>query len=347
MSNRSQSEIDFDEIVVRSTDELRVLLRSGVLVTGGSGFVGRWIISALSHAAERLCVVPRIASLNRSTRTWQINKVKENKLTVINADVTEVFRVNDTYGYVFHCATPASALMNATYPSEMQRVIEVGADNVIECFSQSSTRVINVSSGAVYGVQPSDVQCLDDDWRSNPRFVLPESAYHRAKVVAEAKFDAALAHSSFSVVHARLFAFLAPFLPLDQHFAAGNFLKDALSNRQINITGDGRTVRTYMYGTDLVVWLLAAAVRGLSGVAYNIGSPHETTIAELAAKISEITGSTAGVHNLGKSNPTEPVHRYVPCTTRTEQALGVQLNVELDDAIKRTVRWIRESPLSE
>jgi len=47
MSNRLQSEIDFDEIVVRSTDELRVLLRSGVLVTDGSGFVGRWIISAL------------------------------------------------------------------------------------------------------------------------------------------------------------------------------------------------------------------------------------------------------------------------------------------------------------
>ena len=335
---------DLNEIFERSEDDAKLLLQRRVLVTGGSGFVGRWLIMALLHAAQRLRIEPQIASINRTTTAWQVPLAENRQLNVINSDVTNSIAVDNRFDYVFHCATPASSLLNETNPSEMKRVIEIGAENVIEYLAGSSTRVVNVSSGAVYGVQPSDVGCLDDEWFGDARYVLPNSAYHHAKVAAERRFNTAHRDSALDVVHARLFAFVAPFLPLNRHFAAGNFLKDALAGEPVMITGDGRTIRTYMYGTDLVVWLFAAAVRGVSGSAYNIGSPYEITIEELATRISQISGSGAGVRNLGEPDLAQSAHRYVPCTTRTENALGVHLEIGLDTAIDRTLRWLRNSP---
>lgn len=336
------SERDTEGVLLRLAPEIEQLLSSPVLITGGSGFVGRWLIESLIRAKQQLGRKSPIISLSRSTTRWQNELVKKNLLHVVNADVTEELCINDEIGYVFHCATPVSASLNESNPSEMRRIIESGAKSVINRFANSLTTVVNVSSGAVYGEQPSDVKCFDDEWLSDPRFALPESAYHHAKVNAEAEFNAALMNSSFSVVHARLFAFFAPFLPLDRHLAAGNFLRDALANKPIMITGDGQTIRTYMYGTDLVEWLIAAAVRGKSGSAYNIGSPHETTLAELATKISQSFGSRAGVKILGELDHQSPASRYVPCTARTEQALGVHLTVGLDEAIERTIRWHQE-----
>jgi len=332
---------DLDEIISRCAPEIEQVLSRNVLITGGSGFVGRWIIESFARVAQQFGVTSKIVSINRSTPPWQSELIRQGLLEVVNADITNDLRLEGQFGYVFHCATPASALLNQTNPLEMRRVIEVGAERVIRRFLGTATRVVNVSSGAVYGVQPEGVQCLDDGWKKIPQFVLPDSAYHHAKVAAEIKFDEAIANSTLQVVHARLFAFLAPLLPLDQHFAAGNFLDDVLRNRPITVAGDGRTIRTYMYGTDLVVWLFAAAVRGISGEAYNIGSPHETTISELADQISRTAGSDAGVFCTGAPNLKQPAHRYVPCTARTEKMLGVQLKVGLEEAIKRTLRWHR------
>jgi len=335
---------DLDEIASRSRNEIELLLSRGVIVTGGSGFVGRWLISSLAWVAGKRSMPARLISINRSTASWQQPLVDEGLLNVINHDITTAIPDLGEFGYIFHCATPASAELNDSQPAEMERIIASGTRNIISRFSKTNCRVINVSSGAVYGTQPPDIRCLDEEWMKDDRYMLPDSAYHRGKSDAEMQFNAALSDASFSVVHARLFAFLAPFLPLDTHFAAGNFVRDALLKRPIAIKGDRRTVRTYMYGTDLVVWLIAAAVRGVSGCAYNVGSPHETTIAELASIIAQRAGSGSVVSQGESREQSCPPHRYVPCTIRTERELGVKVQVSLADAIDRTLRWHRDEP---
>jgi dTDP-glucose 4,6-dehydratase len=333
-----------DEVAARSANEIEQILANGVLVTGGSGFVGRWVISSLAAVAARNDVRPHLVSINRSTTSWQQSLVEEGLLKVFNYDITNEIPDLGEFSYVFHCATPASSYLNDSQPLEMERIIAQGTESVIRRFAGTECRVVNVSSGAVYGVQPPDVRCLDEEWLQDDRRMLPDSAYHRGKSGAESRFNSASEGGSFSVVHARLFAFLAPFLPLDTHFAAGNFMRDALLNRSIAIKGDPRTVRTYMYGTDLVVWLIAAAVRGVSGCAYNVGSPHETTIAELASIIAQRAGSGSGVSQGESREQSCPPHRYVPCTSRTERELGVKVQVSLADAIDRTLRWHRDEP---
>jgi len=335
---------DLDEIALRSRSEIELLLSRGVVVTGGSGFVGRWLISSLAWVAAKRSAPARMISINRSTASWQQPLIDEGLLNVINHDITTAIPDLGEFGYVFHCATPASAELNDSQPAEMERIIASGTGNVISRFSNTNCRVVNVSSGAVYGTQPPDIRCLDEEWLKDDRYLLPDSAYHRGKSDAEKQFNTALNDTSFSVVHTRLFAFLAPFLPLDTHFAAGNFIRDALQHQPITIKGDPRTVRTYMYGTDLVVWLIAAAVRGVSGCSYNVGSPYETTIGQLADTIAQHAESRSVVARDAIHEWSGSPHRYVPCTNRTEVALGVDFQVSLDDAIYRTLRWHRSEP---
>ena len=344
MNQNETLNTDLTEVANRSNAELSLLLDRDVLVTGGSGFVGRWLISSLIHYCRVHRLQRKVLSINRVTTRWQREYIKSGQLSVVNIDVTKEIPDLGEFGYVFHCATPASAELNDSQPAEMERIIASGTRNVISRFSNTNCRVVNVSSGAVYGTQPPDIRCLDEEWLKDDRYLLPDSAYHRGKSDAEKQFNTALNDTSFSVVHTRLFAFLAPFLPLDTHFAAGNFIRDALQHQPITIKGDPRTVRTYMYGTDLVVWLIAAAVRGVSGCSYNVGSPYETTIGQLADTIAQHAESRSVVARDAIHEWSGPPHRYVPCTNRTEVALGVDFQVSLDDAIYRTLRWHRSEP---
>ena len=152
--------------------------------------------------------------------------------------------------------------------------------------SWGHVRMLFTSSGAVYGRQPPDITHLAEDDRGGPDPLAPANAYHEGKRLAEMLGALSTAAGSLDVVNGRLFAFLGPHLPLDAHFAAGNFLRDALAGGPIVVGGDGTPFRSYQYPSDLVVWLLALLVRGTPGHAYNVGSDEAVDIRALAERIA-------------------------------------------------------------
>jgi dTDP-glucose 4,6-dehydratase len=143
----------------------------------------------------------------------------------------------------------------------------------------------------------------------------------------------------FDAVIARLFAFVGPLLPLDENYAVGNFIADALHRRPIKIAGDGRPYRSYLYSADLAIWLWSILLRGARGAVYNVGSPNEISIAELA----KLVAPDGGVEVAGTPIPGTPAPRYVPCTRRAETELGLRGWIPVEQGITRTLEWHRRS----
>lgn len=167
----------------------------------------------------------------------------------------------------------------------------------------------------------------------------PQSVYGESKRIAE------LLCSVFGRVHglacvvARCFAFVGPYLPLDIHFAIGNFIQDCLIGRPIRIAGDGTPYRSYLYAADLAIWLWTMLLRGQPGCCYNVGSEQAVSIAELAATVAASLESRSEIRIEGKAIPGKPPERYVPQTTRAREELGLSQWIALEDAIRGTAAW--------
>jgi dTDP-glucose 4,6-dehydratase len=195
-----------------------------------------------------------------------------------------------------------------------------------------------VSSGAVYGDQPSDLPRVPEHFAGQPDPSQIESTYGLGKRAAERLCIEAADSGGPPPVIARCFAFAGPHLPLDAHFAFGNFLRDGLAGRRISVAGDGTAVRSYLYGTDLAEWLLTLLVKGEARAAYNVGSDEPVSIADLAAAVGDHFGAPVNIARA--ADPGAPRRRYVP-NTSCAQALGLRANVSLPEAIARSAAFHR------
>jgi dTDP-glucose 4,6-dehydratase len=142
---------------------------------------------------------------------------------------------------------------------------------------------------------------------------------------------------------ARCFAFVGPHLPLDAHFAVGNFLADALAERPIAIAGDGTSVRSYLYSTDLAIWLWTLLFQAPSLRAYNVGSDQGVSIKELADAVAATRQPALEVSVAGSPQPGQIAARYVPSTVRAGAELGLRQTVPLQEALRRTLSWHRQN----
>lgn len=194
-------------------------------------------------------------------------------------------------------------------------------------------RMLFTSSGAVYGPQPANLSHIPEDHPGAPNPMDPLSAYGEMKRLSELL----CVTSGVGCIIARGFSFVGPYLPLTEKFAIGSFVRQALAGGPIHIHGDGTPVRSYMYATDLVIWLLTLLLKGESSHPYNVGSDQAISLAELAQHIAVTTdGSAVQIAHAPTSRPAE---RYVPEIQRAHNELGLDVFIPLSLALSRTVDW--------
>jgi hypothetical protein len=184
---------------------------------------------------------------------------------------------------------------------------------------------------------------LAEDYRGAPDPLDPRSAYGQAKRLAEQMCVCAAAKGGLEPVIARAFAFVGPGLPLDAHFAIGNFIRDAAAGREIVVNGDGTPLRSYLYAADLAAWLLTLLVEGRAGEAYNVGSDATLSIADLAREVAALAPG-ASVTIKGAATPGAPRAVYAPDIGKA-RALGLDVWTPLDEAIRRTMAFARKPPV--
>ena len=169
-----------------------------------------------------------------------------------------------------------------------------------------------------------------------PPVISPVSAYGEGKRVSELLGTITAKKHGFDFLITRLFAFIGPYLPVDTHYAAGNFIGNAVKGDNIIVKGDGTPIRSYMYSADLIIWLLKVLFHGTSCSPYNIGSEEGVSIKELARIVGDI--AKVDVKIQGVYNNT-PVEKYLPSTKKAMDELDLKLYTGLHESIEKTFRW--------
>lgn len=313
-----------------------------IFFTGATGFVGRWMLEALRDANAALGLGVEVTILTRNAnRFGQLYPHLANApgFHVVFGDVLTLANDGQSYSHVIHAATDASADLNENDPLKMFDTVLTGTRKALDfALAAKASRFFYLSSGAVYGAQPWTVEKVVEDYFGAPDLSSHRSAYAEGKRAAEMLCTIYARQFGLDVVNARIFALLGPMLSLDIHFAAGNFIRDAMAGRKVVVQSDGRAERSYLYAADLTEWLWAILLRAKPGSTYNVGSEEGISIGDLAKRTASLLGN-AGCDILGKPDQGWNPGRYVPSTARIRDDLGLTPTVDLDEAIRRTAAW--------
>ena len=241
-----------------------------------------------------------------------------------------------SFTHVVHAATDSTIGPSLT---PLQRYVQImdGTRNVLDlAVATGARRFLLTSSGAIYGPQPSDLATIPEDWPGSPPLAAPSTAYGQAKRAAEHLCALVGEQHGLETVVARCFSFVGPDLPLNVHYAIGNFIRDAITADAITVHGDGTPLRTYLDQTDLAHWLFTILEHGQSDQAYNVGSDEVISIADLAHLVRDLLATNKPVRILGQPDPEAARNRYLPDIRKVQQQLGLRVTVPLAEAIRRT-----------
>jgi len=330
---------------------------ASVFLTGATGFFGIWLLETLLTADREFSLGCRVIALSRDPgrfATKAPHLAHDKAVSWLAGDVRDFAFPAGPVTHVIHAATESTTNLNAEDPQTMFDVCVEGTRRTLTLAAEKRTsRMLFTSSGAVYGRQPPELSHVPEDFTSGPDPLDRRSAYAEGKRAAEFLCGLAVRDpiAPVPVSIARCFAFVGPHLPLNVHFAIGNFIRDALAGGPINVKGDGTPYRSYLYAADLVEWLFTILLRGVPGRGYNVGGEAALSISGLAARVADAAAALSYRARPAVKVAKSPVagaaaERYVPSCGRARAELQLRATTSLDKAIRRTLLWALEENAS-
>jgi nucleoside-diphosphate-sugar epimerase len=314
-----------------------------IFLTGGTGFFGCWLLESFCYANERLRLHAKICVLTRNPRAFAAkcpHLSSQPAVSLLEGDVRTFNFPEGEFHLLVHAATDSTTRGRPDRPLDTFSTIVAGTERVLQFASAHGTRkFLLTSSGAVYGRQPAEITHVPESWNGSPDPLDARNAYSEGKRTAELLCSLYQGSGQLECKIARCWAFCGPHLPLDQHFAIGNFIGDVLVGRPIQIQGDGTSRRSYLYAADLAIWLWTILFRGPALFPFNVGSARDVSIHELAHIVASTLNPKAEIRVARQPALGAEVQRYVPCVDRAWDVLRLCERVGLESGIRKTAEW--------
>jgi len=311
-----------------------------VFVTGGTGFFGAWLLESFAYANAQLGLRANLVCLTRDANAFGRKApylVADPSIKVCEGDVRKFAFPAGEFSHVVHAATTSGVPVE---PVEMLDTITLGTRRVLDFAVETGAgKFLLTSSGAVYGKQPPELSNIPETYVGAPCPNDPLAAYGEGKRVAELLCAIYNRNHGIETKIARCFAFVGPHLPIDGHFAVGNFIRDALAGGPIRVNGDGSPVRSYLYAADLAVWLWTILFRGNTNEPYNVGSGSALSIAETARQVGSLFNPAIDVSIAKSPDLGQLPQRYVPDVRRVFEDLHLEESIDLKHALQNTLNW--------
>lgn len=336
---------DLDHVLAH-TGKLWAGARGGnFFITGGTGFFGTWLLETFARANDAMGLGMSATVLTRDPAAFAQRAphlAARSDLRFHQGELRTFTFPAGRFTHLIHAAADTGVWTKNESPAGLTERIAAGMQHLLDFAAVAGIRnFLHVSSGAVYGPQPATLTHVPEDYPGIAEPLPAGSAWAEGKRVAEQLCSAHAAQHGYSLKIARCFAFVGPHL--DGNYAIASFINDALHERPVQVTGDGTPHRSYLYASDLAIWLWTMLFAGAPGRAYNVGSAAGLSIAEVAEAVAEAAGGSITVRIGGTPEPGRPVSRYVPAIGRAETELGLRVRVALPEAIRQTLAWQRSA----
>ena len=305
-----------------------------ILVTGGAGFLG-------SHLCERLLEgghdVLCVDNFYTGSRENILSLLGNPRFEMMRHDVC--FPLYVEVDRIYNLACPASPIHYQRDPVQTTKTSVHGAINMLGLAKRLKAPILQASTSEVYG-NPTVHPQTEEYWGNvNPRG--PRSCYDEGKRCAETLFFDYHRQHGLRIKVARIFNTYGPRMHPDDGRVVSNFIVQALKGEPITVYGDGTQSRAFCYVDDMIDALvrLMDTPDGFTGPV-NLGNPVELSIAELARKVIELTGSKSKL--IEKPLPEDDPVQRCPDITLARKVLGWEPEVPLEKGLARTISYFRE-----
>ena len=333
MNKILQEDLNFILEKLKYNIDLTKLKNTNIFITGGTGLFGKLFLETFLFLNDTLDTNIKIIVLTRNYEKFisHYSQFVNENIKFINGDIRNFNMDCYNIDYVIHAAASVDPILEKENPDEMFSIIVDGTKYLLDKIkSYNVKRILFTSSGAVYGKQPYNLKYISEDFKCSP-----DSIYGKAKYISEN----ILLDSNIDTIITRCYALVGPYLNLKIHYAIGNFILDCIEKRDITIKGDGTPLRSYLYTSDLIIWLLTALLKSDSNEIYNVGSIKEISIFDLAQLVTNQFSYETKINVLSKKNIGIAPSIYLPNNNKIISKLSVAENYSLENMIKRTIEW--------
>ena len=333
---------DIKFITAHLLSDIVYLKNKNVLVTGATGFFGIWMLSIFHELNENYGCNINVTALSRDPENFlKNNPLFVGKINFIKSDIRNFSIGSQKIDYCFHMAT-TNALETYNNEDQINKIdlLYEGTRNLMEQLVKADIKkIIFTSSGVTYGSLSSQKEYIESSVNA-PITTEISSALGEGKRLAEYTIAYFCNKHKISFNIARCFSFVGPYLPLNLHYAVGNFIHDALNEKVITVKGTGNDIRSYMYIADAMIWLFKMLCSSKNKQIYNVGSSRKVSIKELAFIVKDLISPKKEIIFLNQSNKNDNFNRsiYVPNNKKVINDLNVEEYHRLEDSIKKTVQ---------
>lgn len=306
-----------------------------ILVTGGAGFIGSHLCDRLLAEGDEVLCVDNFYS---STRSNIHHLIGHPRFELLRHDVT--FPLYVEVDEIYHLACPASPVFYQRDPVQTTKTSVLGSINILGLAKRTGARILLSSTSEVYG-DPT-VHPQPESYWGNVNPIGPRSCYDEGKRCAETLFFDYRRQHDLPIKVVRIFNTYGPRMRPDDGRVVSNFIAQALAGKPLTVYGEGQQTRSFCYVDDLVdgIMRMMATDHEVTGP-INLGNPHETTVADLATQVLDLTGSPAAI--VHEALPVDDPRQRQPDITAAREVLGWAPTTDLADGLKRTVSWFTEA----
>jgi UDP-glucuronate decarboxylase len=302
-----------------------------VLVTGGAGFLG-------SHLCERLCAqghdVLCVDNYFTGRKTNVAALLDKPNFEAMRHDVTHPLFVE--VDEIYNLACPASPIHYQFDPVQTTKTSVIGAINMLGLAKRVKAKILQTSTSEVYGDPTLHPQ--PESYRGNVNPIGPRACYDEGKRCAETLFFDYHRQHNMRIKVVRIFNTYGPRMHPDDGRVVSNFIVQALKNEPITLYGDGSQTRAFCYVDDMVEGFLRmmATPDDMTGP-INLGNPVETSVAELAQIIIELTGARSKI--VYRPLPVDDPIQRCPDISQATRVLDWKPQTPLRPGLQRTIAY--------